>query len=876
MSRLPTGTVTFLFTDIEGSTALLQQLPDAYGTAMMECRRLVRAAVQERGGQEVGTQGDAVFAAFASAHEALLAAIAAQRAVLRHPWPDGAVVKVRMGLHTGEARVEEGDYVGLDVHRAARVCVAAHGGQILLSDTTAALVTKDLPDGMSLRDLGEHRLKDLTHPHRLFQALASDLPTGFPPLRSLDVHPHNLPIQLTSFIGRENEITEVKRLLSAARLVTLTGSGGAGKTRLALQVAADVLDRNPDGVWLVEFAPIADPAFVPKTVASALNVPEQPGRALAETLVDALRPKQLLIVLDNCEHLLVACQDLTAMLLRMCPNVRILATSREGLGVPGETLWRVPSLSLLEDLRHLPAPEELVLYDAVRLFADRAMAIAPGFRITKDNAPAVAQVCQRLDGIPLAIELAAARVKVLAVEQIAARLDDRFHLLTGGSRTTLPRQQTLRGAVDWSYDLLSQNERTVLRRLSVFAGGWTLDAAEVVCSGDGVEAADILDILTQLVDKSLVIGDVQKGEARYRMLETVREYGLMRLGKAEEADQVRRRHRDWYFALAERAEPEMHAPNQLVWLERMEQEHDNMRAALEWSLTGTDTAPALRLSAALHDFWDIHNHFAEGLAWLDRVLSLPGAVAPAPRAKALLAAAHLAHRQGDYARVTACCDEALTLSERERDKSGSAEALHFLAHAAEGAGDRVRAGRLLERAVVLHRAAGSTWKLARTINCLANTARHGGDYPKATTLYEEALTLLRVHGELDMTGQTLHNLAYSELRQGDRGRARALFCQTLTAAEERGNRRTALKCLAGLAAASAEANPGWAVRLFGAADALLAAAGYPLEPFNRHDIDHYTAVAKGRIGEVDFNAAWAEGRAMTLDQAIEYALAGEG
>jgi len=461
-----------------------------------------------------------------------------------------------------------------------------------LSDTTHALVARDLPEGIELRDLGEHRLKDLAYPHHLFQVVTASLPADFPAIRSLDVLPNNLPRQLTSFIGREKEMTEVKRLLSTAYLVTLTGSGGAGKTRLALEVAADLVEGYPDGVWLAEFAPIADPALVPKTVASALNVSEQPGRDMIETLVDSLRPKALLLLLDNCEHLLAACRDLAATLLRQCSRVRILATSREGLRVPGETLWRVPSLSVPEDIRHLPAPKELVLYDAVRLFVDRAVATTPGFTVTSENASAVAQVCQRLDGIPLAIELAAARVKVLALEQIAARLDDRFRLLTGGSPMLLPRQQTLRATLDWSYGLLSNQERAVLRRLSVYAGGWTLEAAEAICVGGGVEASDILDLLTSLVDKSLVLAETPRGEARYRLLETVRQYAYDRLPEAGEEAEVRTRHRDWYLVLAEQADRELHGPRQELWLERLEMEHDNLRAALERSRVQKDGAEA--------------------------------------------------------------------------------------------------------------------------------------------------------------------------------------------------------------------------------------------------------------------------------------------
>ncbi len=440
MPGLPTGTVTFLFTDIEGSTTLLQRLGDRrYAEVLEEHQRLLRDAFAKGNGQEIGTQGDAFLVAFPRARDALATAVAAQHSLMKHTWPDGASLRVRMGLHTGESISNTDRYVGLDVHRASRICSAGHGGQILLSDAVGALAARDLPPGVSLRDLGTHRLKDLREPEHLFQVVVADLPADFPPPKSLNVLPNNLPVQLTSFIGREREKAEVRRLLSTTRCLTLTGSGGAGKTRLALQVAAEALEEFPDGVWFVELAALSDSSLVPKAVASSLGMPEQPGRMLIEALADYLRGESALVILDNCEHLVAACAQLADALMRTCPSLRILATSREALGVTGETTWRVPSLSL-PDPQSLPPLNRFTEYEAVRLFIDRAVSSAPQFAVTSRNAPAVAQVCHRLDGIPLAIELAAARVKVLAVEQIAARLDDRFRLLTGGSRTALPRQ----------------------------------------------------------------------------------------------------------------------------------------------------------------------------------------------------------------------------------------------------------------------------------------------------------------------------------------------------------------------------------------------------------------------------------------------------
>jgi class 3 adenylate cyclase len=480
----PTGTITFLFTDIEGSTRLWEQQPEAMEAALARHDALAADAIQRHEGTLVKHrgEGDSLFAVFARAADAVAAAVALQQALITEPWPAQTVPRVRLALHTGDAVLRDGDYFGPAVNRCARLRAVAHGGQLLLSSATQELVRDALPEGVTLRELGEHRLRDLARPERVFQLLHPDLPADFPPLASLNTLPNNLPQQVTSFIGREKEMAEVRRLLDKTRLLTLTGSGGTGKTRVSMQVAADLLEGEGDGVWLVELAPLADPALVPQAVATALGIREEPGKPLSQTLVDFLKPKRLLLLLDNCEHLLAACAELAEQILRHCPGVQILATSREGLNIPGETTYRLPSLSL-PDPRQLPSSVEgLTQYEAVRLFIDRATAAVPSFTVTNQNAPAVAQLCVRLDGIPLAIELAAARVKALSVEQINARIADMFRLLTGGSRTALPRQQTLRAAIDWSYDLLSEKEKILLRRLSVFAGGWTLEAAEQVCA----------------------------------------------------------------------------------------------------------------------------------------------------------------------------------------------------------------------------------------------------------------------------------------------------------------------------------------------------------------------------------------------------------
>ncbi|HET8678584.1 MAG TPA: adenylate/guanylate cyclase domain-containing protein, partial [bacterium] len=532
MPSPPTGTVTFLFTDIEGSTRLLQSLGDAgYAELLALHRELLRSAFTAAGGHEIETQGDGFLIAFQSARRAVAAALDAQRALDTHPWPHGAVFRVRMGLDTAETTIHGGAYAGLGLHRAARICAAGWGGQVLLSRITADIVGTELPAGASLRDLGDHHLKDLQRTERIYQLMHATLPADFPPLRSLDSLPNNLPRHLTSFIGREREIADVKQWLLTTRLLMLTGSGGCGKTRLALQVGADLVEGFTDGVWLVELAPVSDPVLVPQTVASTLHIREEPGRPLLVTLTDHLGPKQLLLLLDNCEHVVEACAHLAEALLRACPRLRILATSRESLAIAGEMTWRVPSLSVPDPAR-LPSLERLTQYEAVRLFIERATAARPDFAVTQRNAPALAQICHQLDGIPLAIELAAARVKVLPVNQIAERLNDLFRLLTGGGRTALPHHQTLEAAMDWSYDLLSEPERVLLGRLSVFAGGWTLEAAEAVCAGDAVPSATFLDLLAQLVDKSLVMArvhDEPSVDGRYWLQEPVRQYATRKL-----------------------------------------------------------------------------------------------------------------------------------------------------------------------------------------------------------------------------------------------------------------------------------------------------------------------------------------------------------
>ncbi|HEX9019027.1 MAG TPA: adenylate/guanylate cyclase domain-containing protein [Anaerolineaceae bacterium] len=675
-SGLPSGTVCFLFTDIEGSTPLWEQMPEVMQAAVAQHHTILRQSIEAHGGQVFQVIGDAFQAAFRLTSEGLCAALAAQRGLRDAHWGPSGPLKVRMGLHTGPAELSDGKdaayQVGHTLNRTARVMSAGHGGQVLLSQEAADLVERELPAGVSLLDLGQHHLKGMQRLEHLYQVVAEDLPHHFPPLASGVSYPHNLPVQLTSFIGREKEVAALEELFLArkARLVTLTGSGGTGKTRLALKTAETLLELFPHGIWLVELAPIADPELVPRAVAEVLGMHDEPQSSISQVLARYLRPRQTLLILDNCEHVVGAASALAGMLLQACPQLHILATSREILGVAGEVPFHCPSLSLPKGKTTI---DDLAGSEAVQLFVQRAQTSEPGFSLTESNAPVIARICQRLDGIPLALELAAARTRMLSVEQIAARLDQVFRLLTGGARSVLPRHQTLKALIDWSYNLLSDEERALLLRLSVFAGGWTLEAAEEVCADrnsggksaasaaeevyadrrDGGKSAEevcadptglivpeqILDLMGQLLDKSLVqiegpdesepphsgegphSGEAPHyHEARYRMLETVRQYARERSVEGGDVETLRERHLDYYLALALRAEPHLRGPDASYWLDLLDRELDNFRLALEWSLGGS-VVKGLAMVAALRWLWHTRDHRAEGVEWLDKLLA---------------------------------------------------------------------------------------------------------------------------------------------------------------------------------------------------------------------------------------------------------------
>src|SRR5438105_115333 len=559
----------FLFTDIEGSTTLWERFPERMPGALERHDSILRTIIESSNGCVFKTVGDSFCAFFPAVQDAIAAAAAAQHRIGAEAWDEiGEPIRVRMAIHTGPAEERDGDYFGTTMNRVARILSSAHGGQIVLSKAAVDLIADRLPAKSMLLDLGEHRLKDLVRPERIFQYGELGLREEFPLLRSLSAFAHNLPEQLTSFVGRETELAEIKHLMSGTRLLTLSGSGGNGKTRLALQVAAEMVDEFTNGVWFVDVATVLDPSLIATMVATTLRLREQPGQTMLETLTGFLGDKRLLLILDNCEQIVSACAVLAEKLLKACPELHILATSREGLGIAGETTWRVPSLPIPSST-DLKSFEAIVQNPAVRLFVERAASVVRTFQLTEKNAPAVAKVCQRLDGIPLAIELAAARVKTISPEEIVLRLNDRFRLLTGGSRTALPRHQTLRAAIDWSYHLLGGYEGVLFRRLSLFCGSFSLEAAESICQGSDLDSIDIFDSMCRLVDKSLLILEQSEGTPRYRMLETIREYAFDRLRESGEVDTVQPRYLHFFLNLGQTAEKELSGPAKGEWLDRL-------------------------------------------------------------------------------------------------------------------------------------------------------------------------------------------------------------------------------------------------------------------------------------------------------------------
>jgi predicted ATPase/class 3 adenylate cyclase len=864
---------TFLFSDIEGSSRLWEQEPERMRLALQRHDALARDAVETQRGVVVKTTGDGVHAAFDDPLDALAATLKLQQALANPEATHGIMLAVRCGVHAGVVERRDNDFFGSPVNRAARIMAAAHGGQVLLSQAIVSLVGEHLPAGMGLRDLGVVRLRDLTSVEHVFQLLHPQLRGDFPALRTLEATPNNLPLQLTSFVGRKRELTEVEKLLGTTRLLTLVGVGGIGKTRLSLQLAASVMEQYTDGVWLVELGALADSRDVPLAVASVLSVTEEAGQPLAEALFRFAKDRKLLLILDNCEHLLHACAELAKHLLQAGPNVRVLASSRESLHVFGETSYSVPPLAVPKSDATI-ALADLEQFEAANLFIDRARSAHPAIQWRPQNVVAVADICRRLDGIPLALELAAARVRALSVETIAARLNDRFSLLARGDTTALPRQQTLRATIDWSFELLTERERALLQRLAVFAGGCTLEAAEAVGAGGDVSRMDVLGLLANLVDKSLVTREAE-GE-RYRLLETVRQYADERLNESGEADQVHRRHLEFFLAIAEQASSKLVGADQGAWLARLDLEAENLLAAhaeCDQAENGGELGLRLVFSVKLYLI------YRGLLALLQRVtleaLARPGAQGRTlARCRALHAAAQVESFTGRYQEAHRYLEQSLSIAKEIDDKERAAIVLDELGVVCMGQGELVRARRYLEEALLLAVELGKKRAMASVLNSLAQLDRVECSLDAAEQRYEQVLSLTRELEDQEPIAISLLNLAMVAIGRGSRDRAVASLAEALAIAETIGSRRagqSGLEVTGGLHAS----RQAWerAAILFGAAEAHRTQTGLRGDAADEAFLAPLTDRTREALGERAFARAMATGRTLSYEVAITQARA---
>jgi predicted ATPase/class 3 adenylate cyclase/DNA-binding CsgD family transcriptional regulator len=914
--------VTLLFTDIEDSVRLWEDDRDAMAVASSRHDRMVREQVEACGGRVFKTVGEAHRAVFTDPVAALVSAVAIQHAAGAEPWASGLPVQVSMALHSGACAERDGDYAGPVVNRVARLLDIGHGGQVLVTAAAYALLADRLPGGIGLRDLGEQRLKDLGRAERVFQVTGPGLAEGFGALRSLDdpALRHNLPSQATSFVGRTAELAELHALLAGgSRLVTITGPGGIGKSRLALQVAANALDGTGDGAWLAELAPVTEPELVTRTAAAALKVSEVPGRPLLDTLTSAVRDRNLLLILDNAEQVLGAVAELAAAVIRSCPRVCLLVTSREPLGISGEHVFRVPGLAVPP--AGLAAAGRLAAFESVQLFAAHGAMYRQGFIVDDANAASVAAICVRLDGIPLALELAAARLGSLSASEINARLDQRFRLLTTGNRAARPRHQTLRALIDWSYDLLGPEERIVFERLCVFAGGWTLEAAEAVVHGGDVAEWQVLDLLAALVGKSLVQAEVIRSSTRYRLLETVRDYAAERLALRSGPDQqdTPAAHRDYYRSLVETAATRLRGPEEVQWLDRTEAEFDNIRAALAFSIADPGSAePGLRLAAGLKWFCYMRGHSGEIIEALGALLERPDAREPTrERARALAASCHLRNNFGPDPAIPAMAQEAVAIGRALGDDFVAGDALCALCWYTFLSGDLPAALALIEEAVVLarssgnphlmttalgHRAAfkgeagdvdaaaadqkevlalartaGDNYVLALTLTNLGVDQIMAGDLRAGVTYLQEALRVTDAHGYQHVAAAVTANLGFAHLMDGDAASARRLLISVLERMRATGEKTFVHVAVFGLAlAASADGDPRAAATLHGAADHLYEQAGqaYDALELGLRATDH--ARLLGLLGQATFDAGCQVGRTLSEADAIALAMGTAG
>ncbi|HEX7173050.1 MAG TPA: adenylate/guanylate cyclase domain-containing protein [Candidatus Limnocylindria bacterium] len=872
---LPVGTVTFLFTDIEGSTRLLSALGDRYPALLATHNRLLRDSIARHGGIELSTEGDAFFAVFGSALEAVTAAAEAQRGLAAIPGSEPARVRVRMGLHTGEGRLGGDDYAGLDVNRAARIAAAGHGGQVLLSDATGALVARDLPEGVALRDLGEHRLKDLPAAERIWQLDIAGLPQEFSALRSIDARPNNLPVSTTQLIGREEELHAIIELLRERRLVTLTGPGGTGKTRLVIALAARLLADFGDGAFFVGLQDARDRAAAAAALASALGIRETLDRDLEQGVKDFLRERELLLVLDNFEQV-VSAAPLVAELLAGSPRLRIVVTSRAVLHVSGEQEFGVPPLDL-PNRHHLPPLAALSQYEAVALFIERARAVRSDFEVTNENAPAVAEICSRLDGLPLAIELAAARIKVLTPEAILDRLERHLPVLASAGHDVPARQRTLRGAIDWSYELLDEAERRLFTRIAVFVGGWTLEAADEVCNPGDELGIETLDGLASLADKSLIHPvSGGEGESRFAMLQVINEFAKERLDGEPDAGELHRRHTHRFLALAEEAEPELRRSALRRWQHRLRRDEGNLRAALRWAVEGGDVEVGMRTAGALWDYWHYWAELREGRDWLESLLALPAAAQAGPaRAKALGGLAALVYWQGDPDRAWGLYEEALAIYRTIGDDAMIAQALFDSAWAAAARRDLASVEARAREAIDVYRRAGDTSSAALVdawLRIEPLVTGLGGDVNTAAPAVHEAVEMSRRLGRTHDAADWLAAFAFVYRMAGDTERSTVAAQDALRTWYELGNlgRLPVLfKLLAALAGAQGHLER--AVRLGAAAERHNEEIGGELS-----DVFGYLGdpveEARPLLDPQEHARASDEGRSMVLEELVADAL----
>jgi predicted ATPase/class 3 adenylate cyclase len=873
---LPSGTATFLFTDIQGSTELVQRLElDRWQEILDAHHRLLREQWSTHDGHEVKTEGDAFFVVFDQAPDAVAACAAAQRSLAAYAWPADAPIRVRMGLHAGEAHVvAESDYIGVDVHRAARIVSAAHGGQVVVSESTRSLAAGDLPEGVSLIDLGEHRLKDLNRPEHLYQLKIDGLGSEFPALKSLDHVANNLPTQLTSFVGRDKELVRGRQLLQQSRLLTLTGPGGTGKTRLSMQIAAEVSDSFEHGVYFVPLAPISDPGLVPSAVGQAIGVREIGNRDPLDALIDHAKDKQLLIVLDNFEQILPAAAAVSQV-LKGAPEVKLIATSRAPLRVYGEQEFAIPPLAL-PDPASLPPPDVLSTYEAVRLFIERAMAVKPDFEVTDENAAAVAEITALVDGLPLAVELAAARIRLFSPQAMVSRLKSSLADLSGGARDLPERQQTLTGAITWSYDLLDDDVKKLMARFAVFVRGGFLEDIESVCGAIGEQKIDALSGLESLVEQNLVRPVEDTDEPRFFMLHVIREFALEKLSASDEGDEIRSKHAETFLRHVEEAAPHLTGAESKLWLDRLETEHDNIRAALTHMQASGNVEHAERLVSSLWRFWQMRGHVVEGVERIKGVLVLPGAANhPNARMRALEAAGGIAWWQGDVPACIGYYEEALSLARQVGSKAELANALYNMAFPLGTTETVDRALDLDQEALTLFEELGDRAGSARTrwgMTGLLATQEH---FEEASDLAETVVAAFRdLDLRFDLTW-ALHYAGLMAVHLQRLGRAREALTEGLTLLAEAADLSGYPIFLGDFSdLAIAEGDPERALRLRGASTTLQAQTGAGIEEATAGTYHARQSLGAG-ITEERVQALLEEGRAMTPDQAVAYALSKE-